>query len=134
MEITAKIGNRESNGKNLYGKKEQVSAWIAVDLSPGVKDYRREVVTVRCYMGRSRNASRVYASIWVHHGDDTTSGHGYADGYGYHKESAAVDEAIRSAGIELSRFIDGVGDSAIESAVKAIALAAGYDNVHIVRA
>lgn len=52
-------------------------------------------------MGRSRNASTVYASIWVHANGHYLAGHGNAGGYGYHKESAAFQDAITSAGIQL---------------------------------
>ena len=52
------------------------------------------------------------------------SGHGKAGGYGYHKESAALQEAIESAGIKLRSPIDGAGDSAVRGAMEAINRAA----------
>ena len=57
-----------------------------------------EVITARFYMGRSANASVVYCCLWV---SGVCSGYGTAGGWGYHKESAALGAAIRSAGIEL---------------------------------
>ena len=102
---------------------------------------------------RSSAASVVYASIWVHGKAVYCAGYGSAGGYGYHKESAAFQDAISNAGIklygsaysstwnqaekreynkaELSAMakkechIDGVGSSAMQSAFEAIARAAG---------
>ena len=135
------------NGKNHAVEKELVSAYSVIGKINGEL---REVVVARAYMGRSRNASTVYASIWVHGGDIYCSGHGRAGGHGYHKESAAFDSAIRSADIELYGDpsggyyddtpegrkakredakkrcrIHGVGSDAMRLAFEAIARAAG---------
>lgn len=63
-----------------------------------------EVVTVRTYMSASRNASTVKACVWIRPADrasDWLSGRGEAGGYGYHKESAAIADAVRNAGVKL---------------------------------
>lgn len=123
--MDAKILKQVSNARNYSGEKETTDNFKAVTIHEGEI---RVPVEVRVYMGRSSSASKVYASIWVH--DSThnifTSGKGSAGGYGYHKTSAAVDEAIQSAGIELSQGISGVGDSAIKEALVAIVRALGY--------
>ena len=93
-------------------------------------------VTARFYMGRSSSASVVYCCLWV---DGRYSGRGQAGGYGYHKESAALQEAIKSVGIQLKGdpygregkeggncSIHGIGQQGMELALKAIARAAGY--------
>lgn len=101
----------------------------------------REIVTARFYMGRSASASVMYCCLWVHGKDVCTSGKGSAGGYGYHKGSAALAEAITSAGIELygdqygrdktrtrnkqPAHIGGCGQSAMDDALVAIAKAAG---------
>lgn len=137
--MKAKILKQEQNGKNYSGEKEMVSTY---DVVVSTKDGLKNVVTCRCYMGRSSSASVVYASIWVHGNNIYTAGHGQAGGYGYHKESAAIASAISSAGIELygsaytnaegkedfskKAYISGVGDSAIEAALLAITKAAGF--------
>lgn len=138
-----------SNAKNYAREKELVSRYLVID-----KKTEKVVIDCRCYMGRSSNSSQVYASIWVHSikplGEDAdgfttyTSGRGMAGGYGYHKESAAVDDAIASAGFTLfgsasgygdkhdfkkSCHIAGVGDSAIKTALLAIAYACGSKDV-----
>ena len=60
-----------------------------------------EVVTVRWYMGRSSSASVVYCNVWIHGNNQWFSGKGSAGGYGYHKTSAAFQEALTSAGVKL---------------------------------
>lgn len=104
-------------------------------------------VDVRLYMGRSRNASTVYCSIWVHGKKSGVyvTGKGRAGGWGYHKDSAAMADALRSAEIDLRgdqycaessdgtsedlskiASISGCGESAMRAAMVAIARAAGY--------
>lgn len=135
----------QSNAKNYSQEKEIVSRYLVID-----KKTEKVIVDCRCYMGRSSNSSQVYASIWINSieplhepldGFTTyTSGHGVAGGYGYHKESAAIGDAISSAGFALfgsasgygdkpdfkkTCNIAGVGESAIKSALLAIAYACG---------
>jgi len=147
--MKAIITKQVQNARNYNVEKEIVNAWSVI----GIKDGKpHEFVSCRCYMGRSRSASVVYASVWVHGVNNLyTSGRGSAGGGGYHKESAAVGEAITSAGIELwgnqyahegrqynhetnqhepedltrQADISGVGSIAITEALKAIAIAAG---------
>lgn len=77
------------------------------------------LVTRRLYMSTARDASRVTAIVWV----GGAHGSGWAGGYGYHKQSAAVSAAIASAGFELDQDIAGRGDSAITEALCAVAVA-----------
>lgn len=89
----------------------------------------KSVVILRIYGTNAKN----YACIWVH--DDKKNIHigggGGAGGYGYHRPSAAAQYAINDAGIQLDQRIDGVGESAMIEAVRAIAKACGYRKVHI---
>jgi hypothetical protein len=95
-------------------------------------------------MGRSPSASVVYASVWAFgNGKDSVSGYGTAGGYGYHKESAAIANAINSAGIELYGdpytrqgekpdfkkrcHFGGTGDRAYKDIFMAIAKAQGWN-------
>ena len=128
--MKATFNGIKRNAINYGGKKELISSW---DVIVNTDDSLKNIITVRCYMGRSASASTVYASIWVHSTDHQTSGTGRAGGGGYHKASAAIAEAIRSAGIELDENIAGRGDSAIEDALRAIASALGFDDCLIVR-
>lgn len=138
-------GVEKSNAKNMANDKETVSQYIIVD-----KKTEKEVITCRVYMGRSSNSNQVYASIWISNNGLYTSGRGEAGGYGYHKESAAIGDAITSAGFELSgstytrsdekpdfkrsAHIGGVGESAINSALLAIAYAIGVKDCIFVKA
>jgi hypothetical protein len=124
--MKATMGKNVSNAVNYKGQKELVKSYNVIT------DTLREIIMARCYMGRSANASTVYASVWINTSEVHTSGKGKAGGYGYHKESAAIGAAIESAGITLDQSIDGVGDAAIEEALKAIAQALGFYHVLIV--
>lgn len=123
-----------NNAKNLAGDKEETASYRVIALTErDGKPEMVEAITVRCWMGRSSSASVVYASVWVRTADREHwfSGHGKAGGYGYHKESAAIDDAIRSAGITLDKSFSGCGESPMRVALHAIAQAAGYDYVEI---
>ena len=124
--MKATMGKNVSNAVNYKGQKELVKSYNVIT------DTLREIIMARCYMGRSASASTVYASIWINSPGYHSSGKGKASGYGYHKESAAIGAAIESAGITLDQSIDGVGDAAIEEALKAIAQALGFYHVLIV--
>ena len=124
--MKATIKELAGNGKNYGHKKELIQTFNVIT------DTLKEIITVRCYMGRSASASVVYASIWVYGPEHFASGTGKAGGYGYHKSSAAIGDAIKSAGIELSKDIEGVGDSAVIEALGAIAEAMGYNKFLIV--
>lgn len=133
--IKAVFVSEASNAKNMGGEKEQVNRIVLID-----KKTEAHCVDARFYMSSGRNASTVYCSIWVHTVDGKThTGHGKAGGYGYHKESAALSDAIESAGIELwgdqynctkspkkKAYISGCGETAMRDACNAIAYAAGF--------
>ena len=134
MKIKAKIVKKAENAKRPDNK-ELVSAFSLVVRLPSGE--MREVITVKCYMGRSASASVIHAVMWVKCADGHwTSGNGSAGGYGYHKESAAIASAISSAGIELQELendrsdhlfdIGGTGSSYYPQVFEAIARAAGY--------
>lgn len=93
--MKAKITKQVKNARNRGGEKETVSKYLVLDKNG------KEFVDCRVYMGRSRSASTVYASIWVNGDGVYTTGKGSAGGCGYHKESAAIGSAISDAGIEL---------------------------------
>lgn len=98
-------------------------------------DTMKEILVCRTYGTASTN----YACLWVY-GDSHKAGSGKAGGFGYHRISAAVQEAINTAGYILSNedgkqaSISGVGESAIKEALIAIAKYAGYSNVYLFEA
>jgi hypothetical protein len=113
-----------TNGRNLDGDKERITTLTLV----GVRDGRPvELAQARFWMARrSDGASPVYCSVWVYGAGG--GGHARANGYGYHKQSAALQAALDSAGITLAEPIDGRGDSAMRDALLAVGVAMGYSS------
>lgn len=108
-------------GKNHGCEKETVSTYNIIAVRGG---NAHNIITCRVYMGRSKSASTVTATVWLNGDGYAGSGSGQAGGYGYHKESAAVDTALAMAGVKLSRSIHGTGET--EAALQAAARALGY--------
>jgi len=124
--MIAEFDEKQShNAINLGDKKELIRAYSLVSES------LEELITVRWYSGRSKYASIITCSLWIH-GDHYCSGIGKAGGYGYDKMSASFSNACDSAGITLSRYIHGVGEGAIREAMGAIAEACGITKYIIV--
>lgn len=141
--MKATLIKESQNARNMEPQKERVNTVRVISRILGTDKGLQTVCEARFYMARrSDGASPVYCSLWVS-GAQWTSGHGRASGYGYHKESAALQSAIDSAGIRLTgdnyrelpsdatdekmARIDGCGDSAMKSAMRAIAIAVGAD-------
>jgi len=104
----------------------EVRQIVTIDQDEQTAQHRLHVpVELRLY-GTGRTNS---ACLWInHHGAHGTAyraSSGRAGGYGYHRTSAAAQEAIENAGITLAKRIDGVGDNAIDEALVAIAEALG---------
>lgn len=132
MTMHATVKTQESNAKYALDRKELVRT-----INVAVIESGKIVVpiTAKFYMGRSRDAMTVYCNLWAsdQSGERRTSGYGAAGGGGYHKESAALGDAIRSAGISLSEQIDGVGEMAMTDALTAIVRELGYTgNIRII--
>lgn len=125
-----------SNARQPSGNKELVASYdvIAFDrnAAPSTPYNGFTIpVQVKCWMSRSRNASVVYACVWVFGGNRKNgwvswSGKGQAGGYGYDKQSAAIDIAIRNAGIDLGYRFGGAGYGSTKTALENIARALGY--------
>lgn len=97
----------------------------------GVTRDFRETVVLRLY-----GTNKIYACLWVNDSRRNlyVMGGGNASGYGYHKASAAAQEAFDDAGIKLALPIDGRGNDAIEPALKAVMAALGYEDFAILNA
>ena len=141
--MKATLVKESQNARNMEPQKERVNTLRVISRILGTDKGLQTVCEARFYMARrSDGASPVYCSLWVS-GNQWTSGHGRASGYGYHKESAALQSAIDSAGIKITgdnyrelpsdatsdamARIDGCGDSAACAAMRAIAIAVGAD-------
>ncbi len=143
--IKAVFTTENSNARNMSDSKEVVSRYVIID-----KKTEKKVIDCRVYASRGKG-SNLYASIWVDLKKEKTpdswqygytSGFGLAGGWGYDKESKAIEQAIDSAGIELygtpynrtdtkvdfkkQAWIGGTGCH--EKALLAIAYAAGYSD------
>ena len=117
------------NARNLGDKKETVKQAVLIACKAGEFS---EPITVRWYMSRSGDgASPVYCSLWIHCSPYYVSGRGKAGGYGYHKASAAFQEACVSAGIELSQPVDGRGNDMVREAIIVIGEALGFERAEL---
>ena len=128
--MNAKITKTEcQNAINMGDKKETIKQMVLITHKAGEF---KEPVTVRWYMSRSGDgASPVYCALWVRCSPCYVSGRGKAGGYGYHKASAAFQEACDSAGIELSQPVDGRGDSSVRDALYAVGAALGFEQAEL---
>lgn len=137
--MKAKFGKQKKSARR-YDNKETVQTWKVLVA------YKGDLITpvrAEALMGRSSNASVVYANIWINGKDSfSTSGTGSAGGYGYHKTSAAISEALGNAGVTLwgspytnygedenlkkQCWINGCGDTSILQALEAVTRALGY--------
>lgn len=75
-----------------------------------------EVLTLRIYGTNAKN----YACVWTSEKTNWSNGSGSAGGYGYHRPSAAAEEALKKAGFDFSP-ISGRGDSAIKECLENVA-------------
>ena len=128
--MNAKFTKTEcQNAKNFGDKKETIKTMVLITCKAGEFS---EPVTVHWYMSRSGDgASPVYCSLWVRCSPCYVSGRGKAGGYGYHKASAAFQDACDSAGIELSQPVDGRGDESVREAMFAIGAALGFERAEL---
>ena len=62
----------------MEDKKEQVAKYTLIAYDAMEHRPFQEIVTARVWMGRSANASTVYASLWVHGKNYYTTGRGQA--------------------------------------------------------
>ena len=86
----------------------------------------KDIMTAKFYATGAKH----YCCFWLTCGN-WNSGGGNAGGYGYHRGSAAFEAALNDAGITLSKSISGAGESAMDEAMRAIALELGYEDVYI---
>jgi hypothetical protein len=94
---------------NLDHKERTASGCLRLKSDP-----ERALIDWRTYMSRSADAAGpVYCNLWHKNG----SGHGTATGYGYHKESAAIESALIHAGVMVFPSFGGVGQGATRAAL-----------------
>ena len=131
MEVL-KFEPRESSKNIAHYRRENsfYAQWSLMD-SDG-----RDVVTARFYGSGSVVYCVVWVSLWRHGfpaAGETGScrGCGKAGGGGYHKQSAAMADALEDAGFRFSDGIAGVGETAMRAALESIARHAGISRYFI---
>lgn len=100
-----------------------------------------EPITVRLYWPKRGNGmGAVSANVWIRTADGRHySGRGSAGGCGYCKASAAVDVALRSAGIVVlnergeKASLHGIGMETIRQVLLQLGRACGYPNFYVTR-
>lgn len=129
--LTFKTTSENFNGRMLdtAQKAGMLYALLAVAVVDGSI---RTLATVRIY--RSSTGARNYCGLWLHAGAHHAAAMGKAGGYGYHRPSAALSDALDKAGISLDTSIGGAGESAMRDALRAVCAAAGFPSVEIVEA
>lgn len=90
--------------------------WSLIDLRDG-----STLVTVRTYWP----AQTCFACVWTSSRIGYGSGSSKAGGGGYCKQSAAIEDALRSAGFRFEEPFGGHGLGAVDDALEAIARHAG---------
>ena len=127
MKATYNIEPTEKHGITCYYNDGQVAKHRKEN------HFYKEVAILDKKTGRAVVTARFYATKAMHYICLWTSfesrydwpaycnGGGRAGGYGYHRASAALDEAITNAGFNISESISGRGDVAMEEALIAIA-------------
>lgn len=132
MKVTSFIPQTNFNASN---RKEKLFYESYEIVTYNGKEFHNPI-SLRLYGSNAKN----YACIWINAGKTAkrdsvhVSGTGNAGGYGYHRASAAVAEALQSAGFKFDSEISGVGESAINDALKAIAKHLGFKKFTIVNA
>lgn len=131
MKNTVTSFNPQSNSLGSY-RKESAGLYKEYTLinfdhghiaENGISHYDTPLI-IRVYWPRET----AYACVWLSTYHHYAVGKGKAGKYGYCKESAAIDKALRDAGLQLEHSIHGVGESGIMSAIKAFADFVGYKN------
>ena len=116
------------NGANYDRRNEKRECVRSVKALVISKGKIKNPVSVRWYMAKSADgASPCYCEMWASDGVERyTNGAGSAGGYGYDKESAAFEDALREAGYTLDEAINGVGDTGIVRAINGVCRNLGY--------
>ncbi|MDR0908712.1 MAG: hypothetical protein LBM77_03000 [Spirochaetaceae bacterium] len=88
------------------------------------------VLDCRVYTSRKPYSCRVIAAVWLHDKKSQRygSGVGSAGGYGYHKPSMAIENALHEIGVKPSHRIGGVGYPACKEIFAEIMQELGYTN------
>lgn len=116
MQTVVKFEPRE-DGRSISHYRRESSfrrEFALIDL-----DEERDALIARFY----GQGSVAYCVVWIRgydYGIPSAMGYGKAVGWGYHKDSAALKEALARAGVTLGDDMDGRGEEAMRRAIEAI--------------
>lgn len=122
MEATFTISDFHNIKESAYRARDNQALLHQYTVLAETENSIRELVIARLYASRRHDANRITCILWTRGGHNANAS-GCASGYGYHKGSAALADAIRNAGIKLTENISGCGDDAMREALLAIARA-----------
>ena len=100
----------------IGAKRDRVTNGFSNELTVIEPKTGRSIATFRTYI----TGYTFHCCAWFYSADSYGTGYGKATGGGYCKESAAIDEAIANAGVNLNERFGGRGESAIRDAALAI--------------
>lgn len=110
------------NLKSSHRKEDNFSksyTFVTFDrMAKNDRDRFKTSIDIRLYWTKSGTC---YACIWINNFGVYASGSAVAGGWGYHKESHAIEHAFISMGIYFTQSWGGSGDSAIERAMWQVA-------------
>lgn len=115
MKNTVKSFIAHNSEKNIATYRREQSfngSWSLIDLDDGSCP-----VDVRFY----GNGSVSYCCVWVNGTGYSSRGMAKAGGYGYHKDSAAMQMAFADAGWQFEEHFAGVGQEGMRAALEAVA-------------
>lgn len=124
------LNNVHKDGNIRSNRKESAffKSFVGVTYDEKTKTVK-VIVDARFYSSRDK----VHCCVWVRSekNDFYVSGGGYADGWGYDKESASMADALENAGLP-TKSLDGRGEFAIHSAITEIIEKLGYKNITVI--
>ena len=133
MKIPEKFNEGRSDQKfRLTQPMHTAYKLINLDNPEGIEDFEAVIVDVRVFWPNNSQTCR--AVIWIKDkiGKRYGWGVGMTRGFGYHHESAAIQDAFNNMGIKFDRSFDGAGSKAQEKAIRDVGEALGYQNTILV--
>lgn len=113
LNTVTQFNPRQSEDVHKHRKESSFRRQLTlVDLSDG-----ENIVTARFYGKGSRN----YCCVWFGRTGQHARGSAWAGGYGYHKDSCALESALNVAGMTFRDMFGGTGETGERAALEAIA-------------
>jgi hypothetical protein len=116
---------------NINGKSHRKENNFSREYTLIVFDKEKNEFTTPLIIREYNTNSRSYACVWFNHNNTYASGSDFAGGYGYHRPSQAICDALISCGFKFEHYFGGYGESAITTAILAIAQFIGAEHTHI---